>query len=375
MGNSEKLPVAVIGLGSFGQQTLQALQASQQVEVVGLADRDPSVVEPLAGGLGIEPYTDIRSMLSQTRPKAVFLSTPPTANVELIATCAQRGIHVCKDAPLARNLTEGASMVRRMDDAGLKFVLGTPRRFMDSYRRAWESRRAIGHTFLARANYLFNWGPVVGWRGDVISAGGGALLELGYHFIDLLVWMLALPEEVYGITAVGAHRQAVATNSHYQPSNSNTDDAAAAVLRFAQGCIGSVVASRASGPVSEQLSLHGLAGSLTADSQTCLLRDPDGRMLDESSRMAGPLDCLRRQVDAFAGAVLEDAQTYQCSARENLLNMAVVEAIYLSQRTCQAESPAKILKPCGMTINDCLARTPLPEAADEPLPTDEPAVD
>lgn len=372
MSNMEKLPVAVIGLGSFGQRTLRALQASALVEVVGLADRDQAVVEPLAGGLGLEPYTDTRSMLSQTQPRAVFVSTPPTANVELIATCAQRGIHVCKDAPLARNLAEGAAMVRQMDQAGLTFVVGTQRRFMDSYRRAWESRRAIGHTFLARAHYLFNWGPVAGWRGDAISAGGGALLELGYHFIDLLVWMLSLPEEVYGINAVCAHRQAVATNNQ-RPSN--TDDTAIAALRFAGGCMGSVVTSRASGPVNEQLSLHGPAGSLTADSQMCLLRDPDGRALEESSQVPGPLDCFRLQVDAFAAAVLQDAKTYQCSARENLLNLAVVEAIYLSEKTSQAENPAKILRTCGATVSDCLIRRPLSEPTDEPLAMDEPALD
>jgi len=374
MSDSDRLPVAVIGLGSFGQRTLHALQASKLVKVVGLADRDPGVVEPVAGGLGLTAYTDTRSMLAQTKPRAVFISTPPIANVELIATCAQRGIHVCKDAPLARNLAEGDAMVRRMDEAGLKFVIGTQRRFMGSYRRAWEFRRAIGHTFLAHTHYLFNWGPVVGWRGDMVSAGGGALLELGYHFIDLLVWMLSLPEEVYGMSVTGAQRHGGPVDLLQQPANT-TDDTAVAVLRLSQGGTGAVVVSRASGPVSEQLCLHGLAGSLVADSQICLHRDPDGRILEESNLMAGPLDCFREQVDAFATAVLDDAQTYECSARENLLNMAVIESIYLSAKTSQGESPGEILKTCGRTVEECLAHCPLPVIPDEPLPTDAQALE
>ena len=262
-----------------------------------------------------------------------------------------------KESPLARNLEEGVAMVHCMEQAGLRLAVGTQRRFAAGYRRAWELRGQIGQVFLARAHYLFNWGPNLNWRGDTASAGGGALLELGYHPIDLLVWLLGLPEEVYGVSAAGNRPEVQQAD---QPIY-DTDDTAVAILRCGEGSTASVVTSRSSGPVSEELTLHGLEGSLKADAESCLLRDPDGNTLERSVEEQSPGGVFRRQAEAFAQAVLKDTEYYACSGRENLLNLAVVEAIYLSDRTAQPESPLRLLKTTGLTAEQCLALRP-PEA-------------
>ena len=248
-------------------------------------------------------------------------------------------------------------MVTRMEEAGLKLAVGPQRRVAVGYRQAWELRHRVGEIFLARAHYLFNWGTQLGWRGDRASAGGGALMELGYHAIDLLVWLLGMPEEVYGISAAD-NRPAAADQDEPAHPIYDTDDTAAAIMRYASGCMASVVTTRSSGPVSEALCLHGRTGSLQADGENCLLRDPDGRLLDSARDEPAPGGVFRRQAEAFAGAVLSDAQTYQCSARENLLNMAVLEAIYLSDRTAQPENPLQLLQTHDLTIEECLALQP-----------------
>ncbi len=349
------LPIAVIGLGPFGCQILKATGRIELVEVVGIADKDPAVVHRLAEDSGVPVYDDSRSLLAEARPQAVCLDVPPKAAAELIPACAKRGIHVWKDAPLARNLGEGAAMVAAMGEAGLKLVVGTQRRFAYCYRHAWQLRERLGQVFLARAHYLFNWGPELGWRGDKESAGGGALLELGYHPIDLMVWFLGLPEDVYGLAAIGGRPKATADRP--QPVY-DTDDTAAAVFRFATGCMATVVTTRCSGPVSEELSIHGLGGSLSVNGSHCVLRDPDGNVVEQAENNLDPLDVFVRQGRAFAEAVARGAKTYRCSGRENLLNLAVIEAIYLSARTCQPESPLRLLKNHGLDPADCLKHRP-----------------
>jgi len=363
----ESLPVAVIGAGGAGAVILQALQQIDRVDVVGVSDKDPAAATAAGNALGVRAYVDNRSLVAEGRPAAAFLCVPPAACPELIAACARRGVHVWMTHPLARDLAEGVAMVEQMAQAGLKLAVGTQRRFADGYRRAWQLRDRLGKLFLGRAHYLFNWGGKLGWRGDKASAGGGALLELGYHPIDLLVWLLGLPAEVYGLVGAGRRTDAASADGEPLPPY-DTDDTAAAILDFAGGCMATVVTTRVSGPVSEELGLHGRGGSLIVNSESCLLRDPDGNVLDRFVGEPGPVETVRRQAEAFADAVRSGAAHYECSGRENLLNLAVIEAIYLSHQTRHPESPARLLGTYGLTEADCLTCRPAPAAAGPDAP-------
>lgn len=351
MIRDESLPVAVVGLGAFGRGVLAALRESPQVRVVALADRDRVLAERVGREFALPAYSDTRQLLSQTRPMAVYLAVPPMEAAEVLFACAERGIHVWKEPPLARSLEEAVAFVRRMEKARLKFAIGTQGRLAPGYRRAWQLRQKPSPVFLGRAHYLFNWGPDLGWRADRASAGGGALLHLGYHVIDLMVWMLGLCEEVYGLAAAGAGLPP-------RPGGTDTEDTASAILRYGASCMATVVTTRCSGPVSQEVSLHGRGGSLVARGESCLLRDADGNVLEHLSQPASPLDLFRLQGESFARAIIEDARVYECSARENLLNQAVIEAIYLSDKTGQGESPARLLKTHRLTPEQCLRYQP-----------------
>ena len=353
----ESLPVVVIGLGSFGRLTLQALSQIDTVRVVGVSDRNPAAAEQAGKQFAVPAYTDNRSLLAETRPRAAYIATPPMAAVDLIAACAERGIHIWKETPLGRNLDEAAALVALTDQAGLKFAVGTQWRFAAGYRRARQLCGRLGQIFLARCHYLFNWGANLNWRGDKASAGGGALLELGYHSIDILLWLLGFPDAVYGagVTGKGAEQPARAD----QPQAIyDTEDTAAAILRYSWGATATAVTTRSSGPVSEELHLHGRGGSLSASCESCLLRDPDGNTLDHIADEPAPLTVFRRQAEAFARAVSTDAKHYECSGHENLLTQAVIEAIYLSDRTSQPENPLRLLTTAGYSVSQCLAYRP-----------------
>ncbi len=355
------LPVAVIGVGGVGELTVRACRASDAVRVIGVSDRNGEAASRVGAAAGAPHYTDNRRLLAETRPAAVMLAVPPGEAGDILAACAKRGIHVWKELPLARTLAEGAGFVRLMDKADLKLVVGTQRRFAFGYERAGRWLARAGRVFLARTHYSFNWGRELGWRGDRSVAGGGALMELGYHGVDLIVRHFGLPEEVYG-QCVGDTRPRFEAED-IEPIY-DTEDTATVVLRYGDGLVADIVASRRSGPVSEGLSFHGWEGSVSATGETCVLRDPDGSVLERESDDSPPIDTFRRQVDAFARAVLTDPPHYECSGRENLLNLAVIEAAYLSDRTSQPETPRSLLRNQAIKPADCLTHRPPAETAD-----------
>jgi predicted dehydrogenase len=351
--SESKLPVAVIGLGAFGRRTLEALDGCDSAALVGISDHDSRRAEEAGREFDVPHYTDNRQLLLSARPRAVFLATPPMHAPDLLEACLELGICVWKEAPLGRSLSEAAAFVRRFDERKLLLAVGTQRRFAETYRRAYQQRRRIGDILLARAHYLFNWGADLRWRGDKHSAGGGALLELGYHPVDLLIWMMGLPEQVYGVTA----RQHGNDEKQPRPPH-DTDDTASAILRYSDNRTASVVASRISGPVSEVLALHGRGGSITVNGETCVIRNSDGDVLDHLREDSSPRALFQRQARAFVETVLTLPENptgrYACPAAENLLTHAVIDAIYLSHRTCQPERPVDQLRMHGFEPDECL---------------------
>ena len=187
---------------------------------------------------------------------------------------------------------------------------------------------------------------------EIVALGFGAL-ELGYHMIDLLVWFFGLPEEAYGLTAVASSEGAKGVPEH------DTDDTACAILNFAGGRMACLAASRSCDPVSEELALHGRGGSLTAGPEACVLRNPDGVVIEQIEHTHLPAEALAMQLEAFAAAVGSGAARYACSAWENLLTHAVIDAVYLASRTGQPESPARLLHAHKLRAEDCLKFCPI----------------
>lgn len=343
------ISVAVIGLGAFGQKTLRGLLAVPGVEVVAVADHDQQVAKQVGREFSVRDFDDTRQMILNAKPDVVFVATPPMHVPDILTACLKQKIHAWVEAPFSRSLGQGATFVRQFAEAGLKLGVGTQRRFTPSYQQAHSLRSKIGQIVMSRGHYVFNWGPNLTWRADKQSAGGGALLELGYHCIDMLTWMMGFPEEVYGVATV---QQPTFADS--QNPNHNTDDTAAAIFRFPDDAVATINTSRVSGPVSEEFVLRGVEGSVVANAESCVLRNPQGDIIENDQLGVAPIDIFTSQAREFISAVRSDAQYYQCSGAENLLNLAVIEAVYLSCQTCQPESPMRQLHIHGLKISDCL---------------------
>lgn len=353
------LRAVLIGAGGFGAHTLEALGRSKLLEVAAVADRDASTASKAAAQAQCPAYTDNRRALVEPRPDVAFLALPPVAAAEAVRLAAERGVHVWTGPPLARNLPQAVEMCRQTRAAGIKLAVGTQRRFCSNYRRASELASKLEEIYLLEAQYLFNWGGPLGWRGSV-AAGGGAMCQLGCHMLELVIHMLGLPETIYCITGTGQR-----SRGHNDQGLYDTDDTATAILHYTGQATATVTVSRRFSPVSDRLTIFGQAGSIVVSPSRCVLRDRDGAVEESFEQQEPPAAALGRGIEAFARAVIENSDTYECSGWEALLTMAAVEAAYLSARTVQPESPAALLAGYDVTVADCLELTPAEVESDE----------
>ena len=334
----DRLSVAVIGLGSSGETMARALSTREDVSLVAVADIDAARVDRIAVACNTAAFTDTRQLLLTTKPSAVFLAVPPTATADLLDACLEHRIHVWKEGPLARDLPQAVHYSQRFHDIGCVLSVGSPRRFSDAYRhaRTWLDR--MGTVRLARVHHLFYWQGQLGWRGDLATAGGGALLELGFHMIDATLSLLSAPEDVYGATTIIPPTAGSLLCQH------DTDDSATAILRFRNNTTATVTLSRQAGPTSEGITLYGSDGSLTITHDACTLRNCDGEVLDHRPTDATPAEVTTRQIDAFCQAIAHDDTPNPAAAKTYLLTHATIQAIYLSCQTNQPESPRQQLQ-------------------------------
>jgi predicted dehydrogenase len=189
--------------------------------------------------------------------------------------------------------------------------------------------------FLVQAVSRCLWDGPLDWRGDRRRAGGGALLQLAYPWLDWMTRLLGLPEWVSA--GLGAAKGFDSAGPH------DTEDAASVVLGFRGGCVGTITATWAGGPAEHRLLLlvgqegweFGLAGVRQIAPQVLT-----EEMVASEPAMICPADAWQADLAGFLGRLADD-RPVASSGVEHLAPMAVLEAAYLSARSGQPEQPAR----------------------------------
>ncbi|HUS17095.1 MAG TPA: Gfo/Idh/MocA family oxidoreductase [Chloroflexia bacterium] len=186
------------GLGHLGQDLLAAaLPLAPQLQPVAIQDPAPAGLEAAeALRPGLSRFSDYDAMLAGTALDAVVISTPTFLHVPQATAALQRGLHVLLQKPPALSGDEAATLLA---EAGA----GRGVLFVDYSYRYTASARAVkaavgagtlGRLLAVEARFHNIWGPQQGWFYRRSTAGGGALLDLGVHMLDLALYLLDFPE-------------------------------------------------------------------------------------------------------------------------------------------------------------------------------------
>jgi UDP-N-acetylglucosamine 3-dehydrogenase len=254
---AQPLAVGVIGLGYAGRTHTHAYAQIPGVRVVALAGQEPDRLAELGAQYGIPYlYHDYQDLLARDDLDAISVCTPNALHAPIAIAASQAGKHVLVEKPMALSLAEADAMIAAARAAERVLMVAHNLRYQPVYEaiKRIVADGLIGRPLAARGVFMHAgpdefWGATSDWFWQEQAAGGGALLDMGIHMIDLLRWFIDEPVvEVEAMTA----RLAKPTFA---------DDNAFVLLRFAGGAIASMQASWTARPFPDrEVVIHGERG-------------------------------------------------------------------------------------------------------------------
>jgi predicted dehydrogenase len=203
-GSAEKLRVGIIGCGA-GMFHLDGYSEEPRAEVVALAGLDTERCQKLAAQYAIPSiYREYQELLARDDIDVVSIAVPNNLHLPMALAAFESGKHVLVEKPIARTAAEGEQMVAAAKKAGKLLGVAFNRRARHDVQLVHKAVSAgeFGRVYYAKAFWMRRSGiPGMGsWFTKKEGAGGGPLIDLGVHVLDMALYMMGNPK----ITAVSA---------------------------------------------------------------------------------------------------------------------------------------------------------------------------
>jgi predicted dehydrogenase len=334
----ERLKAAVIGLGRQATEDhLPGLLNSQFAKLEAVCDIDQQKSDEWAAKSGVKGFTDYGELLDSTKLDFVIVATPHDAYGKIVEQAAARKLHVLKEKPFARNLEEAHAIKRICDENGIKLMTTLQRRFNPVYTAYFQLKDQIGEPFFADLNYtLFVNNPHEGWRGKKDTAGGGCIVDMGYHMIDMIIWYLGLPDKIHAEFSCKAKPEEVY----------DAEDTAHVLFAYDNDLHGSLKLSRYFPPKTEQIRIVGERGIIEVERGTIRRLKSNGELAESLSREHSWPAAASSQIDHFC-RVIRGQRENMGSPEYHMQHVSFVEACYLSKTEGRYVKPKELLASYG----------------------------
>ena len=230
--------VAIVGTGNIANAHIQAyLQFPERCHIAYLVDIVPEKARRMREkyGLDAEVFDDHQALLPLRDIDLVDVCTPPYVHAQISINCLRSGKNVVCEKPMAASLEECDQMLRARDESGKRLSIIAQNRFRQPIRNlkalldsglAGPVRCAQVDSFWWRGHCYYDlW-----WRGTWEKEGGGCTLNHAVHHIDMLLWMMGLPQRVTSVLANTAH------------DNAEVEDLSVSILQY-PGALAQLTAS------------------------------------------------------------------------------------------------------------------------------------
>ena len=317
---------AIVGLGRQAEQHhIPGLLGCESADLVAICDVDPGRVAVYEERLSVPGYCDVSDLLAEQRLDFVIASTPHDAYPAVIEAAAKRGTHVLKEKPFARNLSEARRFHALAKQAGITLMTACSRRFNPLYQAFPGLLSHLGRIYFVEGRYTLGIrNPGAGWRGERVRAGGGCIIDMGYHMVDLVIWYFGQPHQV------AAHYSAAADPTVVYDS----EDTAVITFNYESGLYGTLTISRSYPPKTERFTALGSGGSITIDRSLLSVYDATGSLLETRSLACSEQYVAATQIEYFC-RMLSGKVVPVGLPVDHLAHLEFIDACFLSHELGQ----------------------------------------
>ena len=345
----KKLKIGVIGVGNISNKHIQAYLNNPRVELYAFCDIDEKQLDLMAKKYGVtRTFTDKDEMLALPELDAVSVCTWNSQHAPCTIAALNAGKHVLCEKPMATTVEDAIAMKEAADKNGKLLQIGFVRRFGNDCKvlQDFISRDYFGEIYFAKAAYLRRNGNPMGWFGDKSRSGGGPLIDLGVHVIDLTRYLMGNPKpvSVFGVTFKKLGNRSELKDKKAYVSVSATDhdicdveDMACAMVRYDNGAVLSVETSFSLNLKKEvgTIELFGTKGGAKLSPELEMYTEINGYMADVNlcAPTALSFDGLfQGEIDHFVECILDGASC-RAPAENGIMIMRILRAIYESAET------------------------------------------
>jgi predicted dehydrogenase len=339
---SRRIKWGVIGSGGIARRRTiaEGIAPASNAELVAVFDPVVETNQAVAKQFNARAAASVDELL-RCDVEAVYIASPPGAHREQAIACAKAGKHVLSEKPLGMTVADAEAMIAACRKSGVRLGVAFMMRFVAQHQAALRIIREgrLGKPVFGRAQLSCWYPPMPGaWRQDPRTGGGGSLMDMGGHCIDLLEMFFGPVRAVSCFTGRAVHGYAA-------------EDSAVATLFFQSGALGVVdtffcVPDEAS---QNRLELYGSMGSILARNTigqgaagemiVCLGKDAAGYDAQQTRAAGGgvaispvPVNPYRAEIEEFSQAILDDREPAN-DAQIGLQNQRVLSACYESAHT------------------------------------------
>lgn len=341
---TRKVKWGIIGAGGIARRrTLPAIGEVSNAEIIGIMDKSKEALEEMAKEYNIPyVYENEEDLINNPEIEAIYIASPVGFHKEQARKVIASGKHILLEKPIGLDLEESKEIVTLAKNADIKAGAALVMRFHDGHQKMRDlvQEGKLGQIVSARAQ-LTCWFPKMenNWRQNIKTAGGGSLLDMGIHCIDLLRYILADEvEEVCGFIdnkifdyevedsatiIMKMKKGVVCTIDNYF----NIPDEAAKCLFEIYGTKGSIIATRTIG----QDGGGAIELVLSGDDKGYQSQQERENATDDAKLDFEKCNMYARQIESFSDAILKDKQP-EISLMEAYKDMEVIEYSYLSAK-------------------------------------------